>query len=173
MVITAATDNLLANFFHILKGLWPSPSWKALFFIKSMTSPKNLILDRFPLLAPCHLFLSKSSIKSCLNLAKATLRIFFCWKKWTVKMFQLCRPAAEKQKVVKICYCFSKKPCPCCVNPNPCGWGRIWLPKLRTGITPQWLKLRKILKSMYSSNNVSWVYLVKYFIAKNGVFGDL
>jgi hypothetical protein len=26
---------------------------------------------------------------------------------------------------------------------------------------------------MYSSKNVSWVYLVKYFWAKNGVFGDL
>ncbi len=58
-------------------------------------------------------------------------------------------------------------------NPNPCGWGRIWLPKLRTGITPQWLKLRKFLILMYSSENVSWVYLVKYFRAKNGVFGKL
>jgi hypothetical protein len=51
------------------------------------------------------------------------------------------------------------------INPNPCGWGRIWLPKLWTGITPQCLKLRKIFKLMYSSKNVSWVYLVKYFIA--------
>ncbi len=34
------------------------------------------------------------------------------------------------------------------INSNPCGWGRIWLPKLRTGITPQWLKLRKIFKLM-------------------------
>jgi hypothetical protein len=59
------------------------------------------------------------------------------------------------------------------INPNPYGWGRIWLPKLQTGITPQWLKLRKVFKLMYSSKNVSWVYLVKYFIAKNGVFGDL
>ncbi len=25
-------------------------------------------------------------------------------------------------------------------NPNPCGWGRIWLPKLRTDITPNRLK---------------------------------
>jgi hypothetical protein len=24
------------------------------------------------------------------------------------------------------------------INPNPCGWRRIWLPKLWTGITPQW-----------------------------------
>ncbi len=58
-------------------------------------------------------------------------------------------------------------------NPNPCGWGHIWLPKLRTGITPQWLKLRKILILTYSSKNVSWVYLVKCFRAKNGVFGEL
>jgi hypothetical protein len=26
---------------------------------------------------------------------------------------------------------------------------------------------------MYSSKNVSWVYHVKYFWAKNGIFGDL
>ncbi len=26
------------------------------------------------------------------------------------------------------------------LNPNPCGWGRIWLPKLWRGITQQWLK---------------------------------
>jgi hypothetical protein len=26
---------------------------------------------------------------------------------------------------------------------------------------------------MYSAKNISWVYLVKYFWAKNGVFGDL
>jgi hypothetical protein len=25
-------------------------------------------------------------------------------------------------------------------NPNPGGWGRIWLPKLKTGVTPQRLK---------------------------------
>jgi hypothetical protein len=57
-------------------------------------------------------------------------------------------------------------------NPNPCGWGRIWLPKLWRGITLQWLK-EWASKFVYSSNNVSWVYLVKYFWAKNGVFDKL
>ncbi len=53
----------------------------------------------------------------------------------------------------------------CYFNPNPCGWGHIWLPKLWTGITPQWLKLWTILKLMYSLKNISLVYLVKYFSA--------
>ncbi len=37
------------------------------------------------------------------------------------------------------------------VNPNLGSWGRIWLPRLWTGITPEWLKIWKILKLMYSS----------------------
>ncbi len=58
------------------------------------------------------------------------------------------------------------------LNPNRCGWGRIWLPILWRGITQQWLK-KWASKFVYSSKNVSWVYLVKYLWAKNGVFGAL
>ncbi len=39
-------------------------------------------------------------------------------------------------------------------NPNLGGWGRIWLLKLWTGITPQCFKLQKFLKLIYSSKNV-------------------
>ncbi len=58
------------------------------------------------------------------------------------------------------------------LNPNPCGWGRIWLPKLWRGINLQQLKWWAS-KFVSSLKNVSRVYLVKYFWAKNGVFGNL
>ncbi len=43
----------------------------------------------------------------------------------------------------------------CVFNPNPDGWGHIWLPKLWTGTTPQHLKSQIFLKLMYSSKT-SW-----------------
>jgi hypothetical protein len=44
--------------------------------------------------------------------------------------------------------------------------GGIYDFRTSTGITPQRLELQKIFKLMYSSKNISWVYLVKYFRAK-------
>ncbi len=55
------------------------------------------------------------------------------------------------------------------INPHPCGWGRIWLPNLWRGISLQRLKLWA-LKFVYTSINVSWVYLVKHFRAKKRRF---
>jgi hypothetical protein len=51
---------------------------------------------------------------------------------------------------------------------------RSWLGK-GGGVAQQWLYLPRshFGKFMYFSKNVSWVYLVKYFWVKNGVFGDL
>jgi hypothetical protein len=56
-------------------------------------------------------------------------------------------------------------------NHNPCGWGRIWLRKLWRGITQQWLNSE--LENSCIPRKTSRYYLVKYFWAKNGVFGDL
>ncbi len=55
-----------------------------------------------------------------------------------------------KKKLVYLAYlCYF---CPKTnLNPNLGGWGCIWLLKLWTGITPQCLKIQKILKLMYSS----------------------
>ncbi len=54
------------------------------------------------------------------------------------------------------------------INPYPGSWGHIWLPRLRTGITPQWVKLWKMLKLMYSSKkrlgNISCTFVQDIFV---------
>jgi hypothetical protein len=96
----------------------------------------------------------------------ATTNYYTLWKVLTCKsiieqIWKKCHNPVSSEAWHNLLVCFVSSLNS--LNPNPGGWGRIWLPKLWTSITPQRLQLQNFLKLMYSSKNVPGIYFIQYF----------
>ncbi len=125
--ITAATDYFLADYFHILKdlsiyytiyhlllirGLCPSPSWKALLYNKTYDTSQKF--NSWPI---CFIFLWTHC--HLVNIQLKVVKVqpwqrgrIFLPKKQAEKMLWLCGPPGDKSEVAKSWHCSLKNSCP-------------------------------------------------------------